>query len=454
MLYFAMNIMARGVNMNQVEYVIVRWLAAIFILGLVTFPANADENYPGVYSNENRLVFVKGSSDLGGLEGIVILSWEYSMDWIITTGELAAKTDDSLIITDGHQYVYNADGSRRSESEFTSLIISIDWDEMGFHVLPSYGHYLAPMVHGGLAYALVEITSGLPNQLVLASEAYDSGQSINLFEGFLYQVSNGELTAQIAFTEVAFGSQGLVRGNFPEDFPPPPEDYPYPYPEYPEPSYPPPGNGSNTGTTNPEVYPTDPFNPSLPMGTPVEASEVDDRPRFTLEPVHDYDVPPITRLGVVAFQDHAGEWGYGPFCDEFLQTRLGEIEGLEVVYIPFDSSRFGGAVNYDRAVWLCEEHGVDALLLSEINQLEIPGGVTSAIAAGSVRVNSEISSILVEGTGGAEFWVGEFEADRIHEVYEVSSGEEPVLKGDLMFLINSMVDDLIGSTRLEGGYVE
>jgi hypothetical protein len=170
--------------------------------------------------------------------------------------------------------------------------------------------------------------------------------------------------------------------------------------------------------------------------------------------MHNYDVPPILRIGIVAFRDLGDEEGYSPYCDELVQQRLSEIEGLEVVYIPFDSARFGGAVIYDRAVWLCQEHGVDALLLSEISELEIPGSVDSAIQAGSVRVNSEITSRLIEGTGGSEFWTGDFDADRIHDVYEVSGGQEDVLKGDLMFLINNMMEDFINSGVLSGGHVE
>lgn len=446
--------MVRGVDMSRISYTI-RWGILVSLLaGMISLPVQADENYPGVYSNDSSLIFVRSCDELGGLAGIVVLSWEYSMDWIITTGNLAVMTDNSLLITDGRQYVYDAAGARRSDSEFTSLNLAVDWDEMDFRVLPTYGHYLAPMVQGGLAYALVETRSGLPCQLVLAREAFDNGQTVNLFDGFLYQVNDGELTAQIDFTEVAFGSQGLLRGDFPEDFPPPPEDYPNPYPDYPASSYPPPGMGYASGGTGSEPVPVEPFNPSMPAGTLVDPEEAVDRPRFTLEPMHDYEVPPIIRLGFVAYQDYGQEEGYGPFCDELIQERLADIEGLEVVYIPFDSARFGGAVIYDRAVWLCEEHGVDALMLSEISKLDIPGGVESAIPAGSVRVNSEIKSNLVEGTGGSELWSGEFEAERIHDVFEVSSGADNVLKGDLMFLINSMMEDLIDSNALNGGYVE
>ncbi|MCX6647334.1 MAG: hypothetical protein NTY09_13395 [bacterium] len=434
---------------------IFQWgLLVVMLAGFFSIPVRAEESYPGVYSNDNSLVFVKAGDEAGGLTGIVVLSWEYSMDWIITTGNTAAMTEDSLLITDGHQYVYNADGTRRSDSEFTSQNIVVDWPNMEFRVLPTYGHYLAPMVHGGLAYALVEMQSGLPSQLVLASEAYDNGQSMNLFNGFLYQFSESELSAQISFSEVAFGSQGLLRGDFPDNFPPPPEDYPNPYPAYPEPSFPPPVSYGDNSGSNPDSSVTGANNLTMPMGTPVEPGEESTQPQFTLEPMHDYDVPPITRIGVVAFQDNGDEEGYGPYCDEKLQEQLAGIEGLEVVYIPFDSARFGGAVIYDRAVWLCQEHGVDALMLNEIDKLEIPGSVESATQAGSVRVNSEITSTIIEGTGGSEIWSGDFTGERIHDVFEVSSGADGVLKGDLMYLINSLMGDLTGSGALQGRHVD
>ena len=398
--------MVRGFNMSQIVRIF-RWgIIAILLAGIIPVPVMADMDYPGVYSNDSSLIFIKASDENGNLTGIVVLSFEYSMDWIITTGNVAVITDDSLLITDGRQYVYNADGTRRSDSEFSSLNLAIAWADMDFRVLPTYGHYLAPMVHGGLAYALVEMSAGLPSQIVLASEAFDTGQSMNLFDGFLYQISENELTAQIAFSEVAFGSQGLLRGDFPDDFPPPPEDYPNPYPSYPEPSYPPPISGYNTGGSDTGSAPVENYNSSLPMGMPVEAGEERTIPRFSLEPIHDYDFPPIVRIGIVAFQDKADEEGYGPFCDEKIQDLLSNIEGIEVVYIPFDSARFGGAVVYDRAVWLCEEHGVDALMLSEIGEIEIPGSIESAYQAGSIRINSEISSTIIEGTGGSEIWSG------------------------------------------------
>jgi len=216
-------------------------LTLLMTLVLLLSPIRADaENYPGVFASDNALVFVQAGNETGDLTGVVILSYEFSMDWVITTAANGYKSSDSIILTDGNQYVYRADGARQSQTEFISLEKDLDWSDFDFDVLPSYSYYLAPMVQGGLAYALIETRSGLPTQLVLASEVIETPDMINLFEGFLYQVTDGELTAQIAFTETAFGSQGLIRGSFPDDFPPPPEDYPSPYPSYPTPSYPPP----------------------------------------------------------------------------------------------------------------------------------------------------------------------------------------------------------------------
>jgi len=427
------------------------WITVSIIIAILAVtPARADD-YPGVYTSDDSLVFVQSSDEFGGLQGIVILSYEYSMDWVITVGMLGAKTETGMLLTDGHQYVYNADGTKRSEMEFSTLDRVISWDEMTFQLLPSYGNYLAPMVQGGLAYALVQMQDGLPGQLVLAAEALNNGTTLNLFEGFVYQISNGELTTQIAFTEIAFGSQGLVVGDFPDDFPPPPEDYPNPYPDYTMPGYVPQDGGSTSSTvgTNSQY-----FDPMLPQGTEITSDEASDQPRFTLEPMHDYDVPPLRRIGVLEVRSYADLEGYGSLANENLEDRLTEIEGVEVVYIPYDSLLFGGAVMYDRAVWLCEQYGVDSLLITELYQYEIPGGAQASLNVGTVRVLGDLRSKLIEGTGGAKIWDGRFETNLIHEGYEVSDGVEDVLRIDLYHMVNDLVSDIINQGVLEGSHID
>ncbi len=427
-------------------------LAFFLILG-INHQVAGTEQYPGVYAGDDYLVFVQGSDEHGVLQGIVVLSYEYSMDWIITVGELGAISELGLLLTGGHQYVYNADGTKRSESEFTSLEKAVVWDDLEFQSLPSSGYYLAPMVQGGLAYALVETRDGLPAQLVLAREAFDSGSTLNLFEGFLYQLSGGTLTAQVAFTEMAFGTQGLIRGRFPEDFPPPPEDYPVMYPAYAEPSYPPPG-GSVPVETSVPVGSTGGVGFDLPQGTPVPEEELVDRPRFTLEAMHDYEVPPIRRIGVVAFQSSAELDGYESLCDEYLQEALSRIEGLEAVYIPFDSTLFGGAVIYDRATWLCGEYGVDALMMSELDEFEFVGGELVMHMQSTADVLVSIETQLIEGAGGSIYWGGEFEATETHDSQEMETDQERLLRTDLGRVILGLVDDLAASGALDGGYVE
>ncbi len=429
------------------------YLTAIpLIIGLLITPAMADE-YPGVHTNDNTLVFVQSSDELGGLHGIVVLSYEFSMDWVITTANIGAITETGIILTDGYQYVYNADGTRRSEVNFTSYDMAFQWDEMDFNLLPSYGNFLAPMVHGGLAYALVETRSGLPAQLILGREVIDNGATLNVFEGYLYQLSEGQLTAQIAFTEMAFGSQGLVMGDFPEDFPPPPEDYPDPYPDYTMPGYPSPVD--NTLPSNPTNNMIDnQFNPSMPMGTEVPPDEVSDQPRFNLEPMHDYDIPPLMTIGVVQTRSFIEEEGFDVVCDEIIMDRLGDIEGITPVLIEYDSSLFGGAVMYDRATWLCTEYGVDALMMSELVWLEAPGGIGSTRIASTFRVNTRFRSKIIEGTGGSEVWEGDFESERYHDSYEVSTSLDPAYTADLNLLLMGMINDVISQQVLEGGHVD
>jgi hypothetical protein len=427
------------------------WTGILLLLCVLAGTPAAADQYPGVYSNDDSLIFIQGNDEYGGINGIVVLSYEFSMDWVITVADHGAIAETGLVLADGNRYVYNADGTRNSEMEFTSLEIDTDWNDLEFRVLPSYGHYLAPMVHGGLAYAMVEMSSGLPSQLVLASDAFDSGETINLFEGFIYQISGGELTAQIAFTEVAFGTQGLVIADFPENFPPPPEEYPSQYPQYGLPGYPPPieMTSETSGSNEPDI-----FDPFLPQGTEIPPEEQLNRPHFTLEPMHDYDVPAISRIGVVAFRTTADSEDYGPLCDEYLQEALGGIEGVEVVYIPFDSAQFGGAVMYDRAAWLCGQYGVDALLMSEIDELDVPGGLGTARTSGTVRVNTGISGRLIEGVGGSTVWDGSFESNRIHDYYEAEQGVGNIIRGDLFSLVGELTDDIVAQGALDARHID
>jgi hypothetical protein len=165
-------------------------------------------------------------------------------------------------------------------------------------------------------------------------------------------------------------------------------------------------------------------------------------------------VPAIARIGVVAAQSGARIEGYGPVCDEFLQKSLGAIEGIEVVYIPFDSTEFGGAVIYDRAAWLCDKYGVDALLMTDLTKLEIPGAASSGHLTRTTRVQLGISTSLIEGTGGSIWWSDQVDDDRSHDTYEVQEGTDAMLRTDLNRAIDTMVGDLAASGKLQGGHVD
>jgi hypothetical protein len=186
----------------------------------------------------------------------------------------------------------------------------------------------------------------------------------------------------------------------------------------------------------------------------VPPEEVIEHPHFTLEPMHDYDIPPIVRIGVVAFQDSAEITDYDGVCDQFLQDALSGIEGIELVFIPFDDTLLGGAVMYDRAVWICDQYDVDAIIMSNLDEFEIAGGEEAVHYSRTVRTNVNIDSQLLEGTGGSEFWGGEFEGSEMHEAYQLESDRDLVLRNDLHSVINNMVSDLIASGALDGGHVD
>lgn len=420
-------------------------VAFLLLFGLTAF---ADQ-YPGVYAGEDKLVFIKGSDPQGSLEGVVVLSYEYSMDWLITTAKLGAKIETGILLTDGKQYVYSADGKRRSESEFNSMILDFEWNSLEFSILPSYGRFLAPMVKGGLAYALIDLNAGLPSQLVLAREVLETTEIVHLFDGFMYQISDGKLSAQISFTEVAFGSQGLVRAKFPENFPPPPENYPSPYPIYSTPGYPVPKVHSDSS-----LFSDSSSGSSLPSGREIPPEEQIKKPSFKLEPMHDYDVAPIVKIGVISTQLKTDVEGYEVVVDDLLQKHLSQIDGVEPVYIPYDSSKFGGAVMYDRAVWLCQNYGVDAFLMTELHKIEVTGEGAAGRLSKTARVSVTIKSRLIEGSGGSIWWSYKAEESRVHDYYEIEQGRDSVLRTNIMRAVKSLIEDLKSSGKLQGGHVD
>jgi len=192
----------------------------------------------------------------------------------------------------------------------------------------------------------------------------------------------------------------------------------------------------------------------MPQGTPVPEDQIIDRPRFTLEPMHDYTVPPIVRIGVVEFVDNGKIPGYSGVCDELLQNELSGIEGVEPVFIAYDRNILGGALMYDRAAWICEYYGVDALILSELSQFEIYGGGSSVYYSRTIRVKTTVKSKLLEGTGGSEYWNAEIELNESHDANEYERNNDLVLRNNLRKAIRDLVSNLASSAALEGGYVE
>ena len=137
-----------------------------------------------------------------------------------------------------------------------------------------------------------------------------------------------------------------------------------------------------------------------------------------------------------------------------LKESTRDLENIEIVYIPFDESLLGGAVIHDRAVWLCDEYGVDALLMTELDDLEIAGGEISLHTSRVIRIQVKLESKLLEGTGGSIFWSGDFESNEMHEAYELDLNRDLVLKADIHSLIQTMVDDLDQTGSLDGGHVD
>jgi hypothetical protein len=192
----------------------------------------------------------------------------------------------------------------------------------------------------------------------------------------------------------------------------------------------------------------------MPMGREVPKDQQTERPHFTLEPIHNYDVPVITKIGVVATQSYSEIEGYAPVCDEYLQEALKGIEGVEVVYIPYDSTKFGGAVEYDRAAWLCGEFKVDALLMTDLTKLELPGGSSSDHLSRTARILLTVKSTLIEGVGGSVWWEKAVDDDRTHNNYEIAQGQKSLLQSDIKRAIMTLIDDMKANGKLQGGHVD
>ena len=173
-----------------------------------------------------------------------------------------------------------------------------------------------------------------------------------------------------------------------------------------------------------------------------------------LEPKHNYDVPPIVKIGLVGTQSYAAITGYADTCDKLLKAGLETIKGVQIIPIPFDDSKFGGAVAYDRAAWLCQPYGVDAPIMTDLNKLEIPGLGTSSHVSTTISLNLSISSVLIEAAGGSTWWKKDVDDSNTHQYYEIEQSQSEVIGGDLHAAIGKLIDDLKSSGKLKGGHVE
>jgi len=185
----------------------------------------------------------------------------------------------------------------------------------------------------------------------------------------------------------------------------------------------------------------------------VPVDQISDQPHFSFEPVYDYDVPQIQKIGLVTTRSYADLEGWETACDESIQMVLAD-RNVEIVLIPWDSTTFGGAVIWDRAVWLCEQYGVDALMISELTKLEMPGYVGPTGTSRTVRINSAMSSKIIDGTAGAKIWEGDFEFSQNHDYYELDGNENGVIRGDIMRLVKLMTDDIDEKGILDGFHVD
>ncbi len=409
----------------------IRFLLLSIILLLLVLPASAQEaaqpDYPLVWVSATDMLFAGGSSE-DGYSDVFHLAYKYSSDWILITADDAVFADGGVTYHNGYQYAFSQDGEKLSEMAFSTTIEAVDYQSMETASLGDDGSILTPFTGAKIGFAVAQAEAGALSQISLARDAAEMNGNLHLYDGFLYQFNDDlSLKAQIAFSEISFGTAGLLRSTV---------EVPVQASEMPVMST------SQPGITG---YSEQPLTPE----TVNEGTE----PLQLLSISKDYDVPPIKRIGVVEINDQAKRPDLIKGATEQLSDELSKIEGLEVDMMEFDENIWGGGVLFERAVELGQEYSVDAFIITDMVNFDLPPDITRDAFVPEVRVACDMEFAIVDCTGGQIFWRSKAGYADFVGYRELDENEDGITKSVIKRTIEEGVKNMIKDDVLAGGPV-
>ena len=346
--------------------------------------ANAEDELPLVWVSATDLLYAGGKTS-DGYANVFHLSYKYSSDWVLITAKTATFNNENISYLDGTQYAFTQEGKKLSEMQFSKTDEALEYSQMEHASLGPDGKILTPFTGGNIGYAVIQAKGGVLEQIALAKSTDELKGNLHLYDGFLYQFDeNLALKMQIAYSEISFSTQGLLRSSVeaPANIP--------------------------TTPTAPPVNPAAPTiapyseNPIPPASGVTLFSTGNGGEQFTIP--DNYDVPPIKRIGVVKFTENTKKTHFAAQATEQLTEKLGDIPDLEVKTMSFSDKTIRGGLLFEQAVKLGAENGVDAFIISNLADFASPEDVHILPNDTEVRVRCEMDFAIIDCVGGRLFW--------------------------------------------------
>jgi hypothetical protein len=389
-----------------------------------------DEELPLVWVSANDLLYGGGKTS-DGYANVFHLSYKYSSDWVLITAKTATFKDDSISYLDGTQFAFSPEGRKLSELQFSKMDETLQYSVMERASLGPDGKILTPFTGANIGYAVIQAKGGVLEQISLAKAVEELKGNLHLYDGFLYQFDeNLSLKTQIAFSEISFSTQGLLRSSVeaPANIP---------------------------ATPNPGATPNQPSitpyseNPIKPEGGTTLFSSGNGIPTITLPT--DYDVPPIKRIGIIKFIEHAHHPELVVPATEQFAKKLGEIPDLEVKIMSYDNKVLAKGLLYEKAVEQGTENSVDAFIISDLTGFSVPTPAQIGPNETEIRISCKIEFGMIDCTGGRVFWSTKADHAEFVSTVDFNNNKDRILLSVLNATIDEGLAQLKKDNVLAGG---
>jgi len=388
-----------------------------------------DDELPLVWVSATDLLYAGGKTS-DGYANAFHLSYKYSSDWVLITAKTATFNNDSISYLDGTQFAFNPEGKKLSELQFSKMDETLQYSSMESASLGPDGKILTPFTGANIGYAVIQAKGGVLEQISLAKDVEELKGNLHLYDGFLYQFDESlSLKTQIAFSEISFSTQGLLRSSVvpPENAPPTPP------------------------TTTPAPPSITPYseNPVPPESGTTLFSSGDETPQLSLP--GDYEVPPIKRIGVVKFSEHANRPEFVIPATERLVKKLGEITDLEVKAMSYDDKVSSKGLLYERAVDQGAKISVDAFIISDLTDFRFPNPAQIGPNVTEIRISCKMEFGVIDCVGGRVFWSAKADHAEFVSITDFEDNKDRIFLSVLNATIDEGLSQLKKDNVLAGG---